>query len=223
MLVYHGTSLQAWQVIQTAGLLPRDAGTKSNWDHSIESNPDTVYLTDAYAMHFGLNALNPSKDVAMNKVVIIEMETDDLPGPLVPDEDALEQVSRYSEDGLPRHWNMVERTRFYRGKVHKYAEYGLDFYWSMEELGTGGHVGAIPASYFLRAAVIDIVEAHALVFAYLDTTPSVLAYKVMRGYLRAMAAAIFGTTIPEYEGSEFWKLPPIGAGIEIINLGGKAL
>lgn len=220
MIVYHGTSLKAWQSIQTDGLLPREAGAKSNWDHSIESNPDTVYLSDAYAMHFGLNSLELTKDVSMNKVVIIEMETDDLPGVLVPDEDALEQVARHTRDGLPSHWGMVERTRHYRGRVHAFAEYGLDFQWSMEKLGTGGHVGAIPASYFLRAAVIDIAEAGALAFAYLDTTPSVMAYQVLGGYLRAMSAAIFGETISSYGGSDFWKLPPIGAGIEIINLRG---
>ena len=71
MIVYHGTSWKHWQNIKKNGLRVRGKSPRSNWTHSIESNPDTVYLTDAYAIYFGLAALSLKGDDT--KVVVIEM------------------------------------------------------------------------------------------------------------------------------------------------------
>jgi hypothetical protein len=220
MLAYHGTSLEYWESIRSEGLVPRGHAGPSNWKNSIESNPDTVYLTIAYAMGFGMNALELSEDVSQNKVVIIEVETDTLPGVLVPDEDALEQVGRRSNDGLDPAWGMVQRTKWYRKRVREYAESGLDFAWSMSVLGTGGHIGPIPASHFTRAAIIDIREEAALSLEALDRPPSVLAYRVLGDYLRGLQAQIFGDP---YTMTDLLSMsltpPPIGRGIQVINFG----
>ena len=113
MLLYHGTSEKAWNSIKKSGIRPRGLSKKSNWKHSIESNPDTVYLTDTYPLHFAMSAIRQTGD-KIDRVAIIEVDTDLLPGKLVPDEDALEQASRHQNDGLPETWTMVQRTRYYR-------------------------------------------------------------------------------------------------------------
>ncbi len=58
MLLYHGTNLTNWEKIKEVGLLPRSMGANSNWEHTVESDPDTIYLTDAYAMYFSLQCVN---------------------------------------------------------------------------------------------------------------------------------------------------------------------
>lgn len=195
MLAYHGTSLERWKTIKKQGLTPRGENGKSNWTHSIESNPDTIYLTDAYAMNFALASINsgePDKDHA----VLIEIDTDRLnPDNLVPDEDALEQVSRKlgpGGDRLPPHWSMVERTRYYRGMVREYAEKGLDFDWSMSELGTAGHVGAINCTAFTRVAIIDIKIQRKIVWEYMNSQVSVYNYQFLGPQYRSYTRMLFG-------------------------------
>ena len=123
MIVYHGTSMSAWKKIRQSGLVPRGETGQSNWTHSIESNPDTIYLTDAYAMHFALSAIRGTAK-KFEEAVIIEVDTDKLEkSALVADEDALEQVSR-KQDGLPPDWSMQDRTRHYRGMVRRFQEFG---------------------------------------------------------------------------------------------------
>lgn len=217
MIVYHGTSLERWGVIQRQGLTPRGQHGQSNWTHSIESNPDTIYLTDAYAMHFGLSAVNCTGKKS-DKVVIIEIDTDLLPGELVPDEDALEQIARQSPEGLPPRWTMQERTRYYRGKVREFAELGLDHEWSMEQLGTMGHIGTIPPAAFTRIAVIDLKKESALAWTYMDCTVLTKNYQILGGYYRALSKLIFGDQWEPYEMHEFYKLPPLKGGIRVTNL-----
>lgn len=219
MIVYHGTSWANWQKIKTEGLRVRGSSSKSNWTHSIESNPDTVYLTNAYAIYFGLSALSLEGDDT--KVVVIEMDTDDLPGRLVPDEDALEQVARnQGSDGLPKHWSMQERTRYYRGMTSVYAEQGLDFEWSMSVLGTGGHLGDIPASCFRRVAIFDPKDEKALAWAFYDTSVSVINYQVLGPRWRSIHHMIFEDP-PEPTSNDIMGslmgMPAIQGNVQILN------
>lgn len=218
MIVYHGTSWANWQKIKTEGLRVRGSSSKSNWTHSIESNPDTVYLTYAYAIYFGLSALSLEGDDT--KVVVIELDTDDLPGILVPDEDALEQVSREHPkgDGLPRHWSMQERTRYYRGLTREYAEMGLDFEWSMKALGTGGHLGDIPPQFFRRAAIFDPKEEKALSWAFYDTSVAVINYHILGARWRSLHRMLFGGVAGEpHPFDPISQLPKIEGNVQIID------
>jgi hypothetical protein len=178
MKVYHGTSMSNWGRIKKEGLLPRGNHGTSNWTHSIESNPDTIYLTDAYPMHFGMSAIRGDSSF-FEEVVLIEVDTDSLTGLLVPDEDALEQVGRYQQggDGLPTDWDMQTRTRYYREEVKAFAKKGIGWEWSLGVLGTMGHIGAITPEHFTKIAVIDIAKERALAFASMDMTVSVMNYK----------------------------------------------
>jgi len=191
MLLYHGTSRKRWEDIKTNGLKTRTDHGKSNWDHSIESNPDTVYLTAAYSLYFALGSVDTS-DLDNDGPVLIEIDTDRLDcEELVPDEDALEQVSRKHDDSLPPEWGMVERTRYYRSRVKDFAEAGLTWEWSLQMLGTCGYVGRIPPSAFTRVAMVDMKQASRLCMTMFDASVNVDAYQIRGPEYRNLTRRIF--------------------------------
>lgn len=193
MKMYHGTSMKRWKQIQKIGLVPRGENGLSNWTHSIESNPDTIYFSTCYAMNFALASVSTG-NLKKDHAVIIEVDSDTLdPENLVPDEDALEQVSRRMKrgDGLPTHWSMQERTRFYRGQTKSYAAEGLGFEWSMNELGTAGYMGVVEPHHFTRVAVVDIKDAAAICWEYMNSQVSIMNYKFCGPRYRALNAMIF--------------------------------
>jgi hypothetical protein len=222
MILYHGTSLTNWKKIKKQGaILPRNLSKVSNWDHSVQSNGDTVYLTDSYAMHFGLSAIQGDQK-KFEDVVIIEIDVDDemLPN-MVPDEDALEQVGKISQDDLPSEWNMYQRTEYYRQKAHEYAKTELNFEWSLKALGTCGHVGKIDIKHVTRVARIDIKKESALTWSYMDCQVSVKNYRFLGPHWRQMSKRIFGdnyVTDPNDVIVDFYKVPAIGDGIKIIQV-----
>lgn len=222
MKVYHGTSLSRWEKIKKTGLIPRGKSGKSNWTHSIESNPETIYFSDAYAMFFALQSVDTG-NLEKDHAVVIEIETDLLePSRLVPDEDVLEQVGRMQKggDGLPSHWDMKKRTRHYRGLTLEYAQQGLDFEWSMQVMGTGGFMGAVMPEAFTRVAIIDIAKQAELAMTYLDSQVSVQNYRFLGSRYRALTKMIFGDEPdPVDELGSVMGFPTIDLeGLEVVQL-----
>lgn len=116
--LFHGTNEHAWRSMQAAGaILPRRLSGASNWDHTIQSHPNCVYLTDTYAPYFGVlsitDAIINSGDEAA--AAIIELNVDAIIDRLVPDEDALEQSTR---TGKISNTKMLRRTRKARATLH---------------------------------------------------------------------------------------------------------
>jgi hypothetical protein len=204
MLLYHGTSFSSWEKIQETGLLPRKLGGNSNWEHTVESDPNTVYLTDAYAMYFAYQCTNADKDGNLDKAIIIEVDSSLLnQKKFVADEDALEQVSRNTPggDGLPESMTMEERTVHYRKMAKRYAEVGYGHEWSLKALGTCGYKGKIPLKAITRVAIIDLsVQKQLSVF--LDPSISILNYRFVGAKYRALSAMIFDDE-PKPEDMEF--------------------
>lgn len=222
MIVYHGTSLTRWKKIKRDGLIPRGATGHSNWGHSIDSNPEMIYFTDAYAMHFCLNSIQQFKG-KIDKGVIIEIDTDLLDQSLLmPDEDAIEQIGRHTIDDLPKEWNMIQRTKHYRDNIREYAAKGLDFKWSMSALGTAAYRGIVPPEAFTRSAVINVKAAAELSFTYMDCQISVLNYKFCQEKYKLLSKMIFGlkapTIFPENSMLSLTGLPTVGPGITVFNL-----
>ena len=221
MLLYHGTSLSNWKRIQKTGILPRAHTNKTNWEHSIESNEDNVYLTDAYAMHFGLCAIQSVKK-KFEDVVIIEVDVDDDLAPnMLPDEDALEQVGKVSGDGLPDEWNMHQRTAYYRENAWRFAETELNYQWSLKALGTCCHVGEIATKHITRIARIDIKKESQLAMMYMDCQVSVKNYRFLGAHWRKVSKMIFGDTYQPDPNDFFidhYKVPEMGDGIRIIKV-----
>lgn len=218
MLLYHGTNLSNWEKIKSQGLVPRGKSGTSNWEHSIESNPDTVYLGSAYAPYFALCSANEETETPRTAVVI-EVDMDDLdPRLMVPDEDALEQAFRWGDDGLPKHWNMIERTRHYRSKTLEYRDAGLDHLWSLSVLGTMGYLGKIPPSAFRRVALIDVKLAYAVSWEFLNAQVSVNNFRFVGKKYINLTKALFGDPVEPVEGLEFMAPPVVGPGVTILNL-----
>jgi hypothetical protein len=146
MRLYHGTSeSRAHKILSGQGIRPRGDNHTGHWVHTIESNPNAVYLTDAYAMHFAAEACASTDD----RWAIFEVETTRLAEALLtPDEDFLEQATR-GKDSLPVHWDMNRRTRYYRDEAREFAE---KWALSLEHMGTLGYYGTIPVEAITRVS-----------------------------------------------------------------------
>ena len=70
--LYHGTSERYLSSILSNGLLPRTiSNQRSNWEHSIESSDDRVYLTKGYAPYFAYSACEENE-----RWLIVEVDKD---------------------------------------------------------------------------------------------------------------------------------------------------
>jgi hypothetical protein len=67
-LLYHGTTEAVARRAMVEGLLPRSKTGKTNWEHSVESNPDMVYLTTTYAPYFACSAAEGDDNLAIIEV-----------------------------------------------------------------------------------------------------------------------------------------------------------
>lgn len=112
MKLYHGTTEAVARKALTEGLVPRGAlGIESTWD--VESHPECIYLTNAYAGYFAANATELG-----DRWGIVEIDSEALcERYLLPDEDFLEQATRRfldAPDSQFRHLidqSMADRTK----------------------------------------------------------------------------------------------------------------
>jgi hypothetical protein len=190
--LYHGTSQSIAQKVQKSGLKPRGL-RKSNWETA--SNPEAIYLTKAYAVHFAISAMRKRDKMA----AIIEVNMDELDTfNLAPDEDYLEQVTR-SEEGLSKiigSDDMTQRTLWFRQRAlgdfsHLYED-------SLTGLGNCAYYGGIPLEAIKRIAYIPI--NHKLIYAS-DPTITLMNYAIMGPYYRNLMRYVFGET--EFEEDRF--------------------
>jgi hypothetical protein len=86
--LYHGTSMTALHEIHADGIKPRGNG-RGNWHGTIKSNPEAVYLTNAYPLFFAQQACGEGK-----RHVILEVNIEKIQFRLQADEDAVEQTMR---------------------------------------------------------------------------------------------------------------------------------
>lgn len=200
MILYHGTSTKHLPGIFRHGLRGRGKDGVTNWEHTIESNPDTVYLTDTYPTYFALNASDP-----WDTPVIIEIDTSMIDpdwGFLVPDEDALEQGTRglsveektaqaldgwmFPPDDMT---DMYERTRWFRDRADQLADY-----WpgSLNVMGTCGFRGTIWSGAFTRLAFLTDPGPLQIVAA--DAQISVMNFQFCASHHRNVTRIIFGDT-----------------------------
>lgn len=172
MKLYHGTSYKHLPKILSEGLKPRGKNGTNNWKHTVGSNPNTIYLTDAYALYFA----HIASDDSNADMVVIEIDTDKLdPFSLMPDEDYLEQASR-NGGPAPRDKSMRYRAKWYRRRLVKFQHYWGE---SLERLGTCGYLGEIPLEAITRYAVIPNDRRGELICAGMDPSVSLGNYMLM--------------------------------------------
>lgn len=165
---FHGTSSENLASIARSGVLPRRHSKINNYKHTVGSNPSAVYLTDAYPLHFAMQATKGKEPLA-----ILEFDPEKVSVNIQADEDALEQSFRGNDD-LPGEWTMKQRTIYYRKRAHNYSGE-----LSMRVLGTCGHKGIIPANFINRVALIEHATAVLLVMSFADPTITILNNRLM--------------------------------------------
>lgn len=193
MLLYHGTAERFADQILTEGLKPR-GNRKGNWGHSVNSNKDAVYLTNAYAPYFSISAV---KNLFTEKAFVVEVDTDKLnPWNLTPDEDALEQLHRYNpnhfRDGPPMDWSMEKRTKWFRSRLKNWyagPEYAEK---SLKLMGNCAYFGEIPKEAISKAILIDGNKAPATYMSFMDPTISIMNYMIVGAKYRSLTRWLFG-------------------------------
>lgn len=178
MKLYHGTALRHLDGIREHGLIPR-GDRPGNWPE-FPSRDDLVYLTTAYAPHFAKCAAKEKEPW-----VIVEIESDNLPDSLLPDEDFLEQATR--KDPLLTGWSLAQRTKFFRSNIHDYAQYAQD---SIESLGTCA-TAHVPISAIERYSIFDSTSNATVAYWMIDPTISVLNYQIKGSYYRLLSKWFF--------------------------------
>lgn len=187
MKLYHGTSSAVALAALREGLRTRQShGGDTMWPDN-PSRPDAVYLTDAYALYFGLVTLSREDSLADGRAVgVVEVDTDLLDEyQLVPDEDALEQVYR-GRDKV--RGSMEQRTAYYRKRLHKYVG---KHHGSLAVMGTCAHLGDIPREAVTRIAIVEPQRQPLLCMQALDPTISVMNYMIMGQKYRDLTAEVF--------------------------------
>lgn len=152
MKLYHGTSAKVATIAIKEGLSPRSSHGKSNWKHSVESNPEMVYLTDTYAPYFALWSV---KEWTKSKLGIVEIDTDFLEESLLmPDEDFIEQATREDKTNKLniKGKTIHERTKFIRNHLERYQP---NWELSVNRMGNCCYMGTIPAEAITRVVEIE--------------------------------------------------------------------
>lgn len=195
MKLYHGTSEAVGKLALTEGLKTRGAlGIKSNWN--VESHPDYVYLTIAYAAYFAATASMDEEDGFIGRLAIVEVDTSLLDDDtLHPDEDALEQGTRgeswvveacEAEGFNPR--SMEERTHWFRNNLYSFQHFWKN---SLEALGNCCHEGDIPPEAVTRVVFFDPKSNPSILSMSMDPMISVLNYQIMGPQYEALVRWFF--------------------------------
>jgi len=204
MKLYHGTSEKVARLSMAEGLKTKDStGSKGNWEHSVDSAGDRVYLSVAYAGYFANCAAENGE-----KWGIVEIDTDLLDEDyLLPDEDFLEQASRNEvppddddmghffddlrdanelPDGAER---MKARTTFYRDNAPLLFAHLWEH--SVEHLGNCCHLGDIPPEAITRVAVFD-PESNSDIYWSVDPCITLMNYRICSPKYKAITRWLAG-------------------------------
>lgn len=189
--LYHGTSTAVLDKIMTEGIRPRKHTKMTNWKMSVESEPNSVYLSRALAPYFAMVAA----DSYGGQPVVLEVATSLLdPDLLMPDEDALEQGSRGLRPGQLLYnpsTNMTARTLWYRKNAPRFAA-AIPRLWmrSVEVIGNCCYRGTIPSIAITGKRIFETTGAVLLEWG--DPTISIIAYAVVGARYRVMTDQMFG-------------------------------
>jgi hypothetical protein len=221
MKLYHGTTADVARLALDEGLCPRGvSGVTGNWEHTVPSASDRVYLTSAYAPYFAAAAQPEELSMADQRWGVVEIETDLLeldddgqPLCLCPDEDWLEQGSRgeipkdhvFRDIGLQHCKTMEERTTLLREYAPAFAH---NWPASIDGLGNCAHVGCIDPDAITRVSILEPAKAREIVFAALDPMISIMNYAVCGEKYRALTRWFFEPVeAQEIFTAPFWDFP----------------
>jgi len=195
MILYHGTREKLLGTVLQKGLSSRGR-RRGNWTHTVSSNPNAVYLTTAYAIHYAQAAVKTKGE----KLLLLEIDVDDLDEwQLAPDEDFLEHVT-VSDPGFSHvhAWpDMAKRTRWFRRRARgDYAHHWED---SLRGLGTCAYYGSVPAAAIKRCALLPVGDRLSLMS---DPSITLINYRIMGHFYRQLTQYVFDGEIDDGAGSD---------------------
>ena len=198
MTLYPGTTEPGARKALREGLRTRaETGSTGNWQHTVSSPTDRVYLTEAYAPYFAHAAQPDDVPLPEQRWAIIEVDVGVLAeSDLMPDEDWLEQGSRgdIPEDhvlrdlGYDKCRGMKERTEFMREHAPYFASA-----WRASVKGIGGccHAGSIGAEAITRVSIYRPATNPAITFSAFDPTISLANYGFCADKFRGLTRWFF--------------------------------
>jgi hypothetical protein len=202
--LYHGTIAEVARKALTEGLKPRgilDMNGDGNWQHTVESNPECVYLTDTYAAYFAMNACKGDEHWG-----IVEIDVDLLDDPnLLPDEDWLEQGTRGDPDWDYIEGGMVERTRWFRDHAYLFQHLWED---SVKSMGNCCHRGIIIPQAITRVAIYDPKSNLGISMIAMDPSITPLNHFICGRKYRALTAWLMGDDVDVMEFYALGDGPP---------------
>ena len=207
--LYHGTSETAARAAISDGLKPRSAiNRKGNWEHTIDSHPDCVYLTDIYSPYFAATSSYLDDKWAMTEIDVAKLKK----SLFRPDEDCMEQGTRNMKNRFDGgKLTMTERTRYFRDHQD---EYKSKWKLTLEILGTCAYKGVIPPSAISRVAIYDPKNKPngVITISTLDAMIVVGNHRFCYHRYKNLTRRMFGEklTVAEFYGNDFRELimPP---------------
>lgn len=205
--LYHGTTETVARKALVEGLKPRRMHEGDhNWQHTVASSPDMVYLTDTYAPYFAGTAAYGDE-----RWGIVEIDTTKLVhSKFRPDEDCLEQGTRT----LPNRFdggkmNAVERTEYFRDNIDLFRD---SYCISLETLGTVAYKGYIPPSAIRRISIYDWKSVGFMTLEIFNLTVTLSNHRWMSVKYKNITRWFMGEaiTVADYYGDENWVriIPP---------------
>ena len=200
MKLYHGTTGKVAKLALTEGLKPRImTGSNGNWNHTVSSRDDLIYLTTTYAPYFAHTATPESRDegdkedhlLGIVEIDLLKLDED----MLLPDEDFLEQSSRNNpptgggNEGLAECSTMVERTNWYKEHLEFFAHHWVD---SIERMGVAAYLGIIPPSAITQVSLYDDRSNPSISLMALDPSITLINHLIMGDKYKALTRWFMG-------------------------------
>lgn len=195
MLIYHGTNELVARKAINESLKPRICTGKSNWKHTIESNPNLIYLTTTYAPFFALSCKKSNE-----KFGIIEIDTDFLDvNNLFPDEDFIEQATRHEKGILGIKGNTIEqRTKWIRKNIEFFQPF-----WekSIKGIGNCAYKGIIAPSAISRISIFNLEKCAPMCMSAMDPSITILNYYICKQKYQTITKWFMGdkVTLEEFD------------------------
>ncbi len=201
MILYHGTSEEVGRDALKNGLRPRIATGKSNWKHTIESNPSLVYLTTCYAGYYALQAIKcgDRADMKKKKIAIVEVDSSLLAAEWMrPDEDLIgcslldAAKQGYVMRGAKRDWDLIEHTRYARRNIDRWGDRWTE---SVKFMGTCAYKGTIPPAAIRRVSFVQLSKALFATVALMQPAITPMNFKVMGHYYALLTDWLMGAKV----------------------------
>lgn len=199
MKLYHGTARNVARRVFRAGLRPRSMTGRSNWEITVESCPDAVYLTRVYGPYFSRSAAAGGSWES----AIIEVDTDHLlEYKFTPDEDFLAHITKDNAKVAKQNralarkiqgMDTIARSGYFR---HHLFDYQHSWMASLDGMGNCAYHGVIPPAAISRVAFYNAKPTKRLSgMMMLDPCIHPLNYMVMSGKYAALTRWVFGDPV----------------------------